>query len=58
VTERTYELLRDRYELHPRGTVEIKGKGPMTTYLLVDRLEPRADAHAGSPGVSEPTART
>jgi guanylate cyclase len=37
VTERTYERLRDRYVLRPRGTIEVKGKGPMTTYLLVGR---------------------
>lgn len=44
VTERTYERLRDRYELRPRGTLDIKSKGPMTTYLLVGRRrrEPRA----------------
>jgi adenylate cyclase len=37
VTERTYERLRDRYELRRRGTIEVKGKGPMTTYLLLGR---------------------
>jgi class 3 adenylate cyclase len=37
VTERTFERLRDRYELRPRGALEIKGKGTMTTYLLVGR---------------------
>jgi class 3 adenylate cyclase len=37
VTERVYAHLRDRYELQPRGTIEIKGKGPMSTYLLVAR---------------------
>jgi adenylate cyclase len=37
VTKRTYQCLRDRYELHPRGTIDIKGKGPMTPYLLVGR---------------------
>jgi class 3 adenylate cyclase len=37
VTERTYESLRERYELHPRGTIEVKGKGWMTPYLLVGR---------------------
>jgi adenylate cyclase len=37
VTERTYERLRDRYELRRRGTVEVKGKEPMTTYLLLGR---------------------
>jgi adenylate cyclase len=44
VSERTYERLRDRYELRARGTIDIKGKGPTTTYLLVGRRrrEPRA----------------
>jgi adenylate cyclase len=37
VTERAYGLLRRRYDLRPRGTVEVKGKGPMTTYLLLGR---------------------
>ena len=41
VTERAYELLRHRFELHPRGTVEVKGKGPMTSYLLLGRDRPR-----------------
>ena len=35
VTERTYELLRDRFELRPRGAVDLKGKGPTSCYLLV-----------------------
>ena len=39
VTERTYERLREHYELVPRGTVEVKGKGQMTTYLLLGRRE-------------------
>jgi adenylate cyclase len=37
VTERVHEQLRDRYDLRLRGTIEVKGKGPMTTYLLVGR---------------------
>jgi class 3 adenylate cyclase len=37
VTERAYERLRERYELRRRGTIEVKGKGPMTTYLLLGR---------------------
>jgi guanylate cyclase len=37
VTERAYELLRNRFELRRRGTIEVKGKGPMTTYLLLGR---------------------
>ena len=50
VTERAYEQLRDRYDLRQRGTIEVKGKGPMTTYLLLGRrdesnAEPTAAAH-------------
>jgi class 3 adenylate cyclase len=37
VTERAYERLRGRYELRRRGTIDVKGKGPMTTYLLLGR---------------------
>lgn len=44
VTERARELLRDHYDLRLRGTVEVKGKGPMTTYLLVGRRN-KAVAH-------------
>jgi class 3 adenylate cyclase len=39
VTERAHERLRDRYDLRSRGTLEVKGKGPMTTYLLVGRRD-------------------
>ena len=39
VTERAYERLRDRYDLRQRGTIEVKGKGPMTTYLLIARRD-------------------
>ena len=41
VTERAYERLRDRFELRRRGTIEVKGKGPMTSYELIGR---RSDA--------------
>ncbi len=37
VTERVYQRLREHYELRLRGTIEVKGKGPMTTYLLLGR---------------------
>ncbi|TMK57762.1 MAG: adenylate/guanylate cyclase domain-containing protein [Actinobacteria bacterium] len=37
VTERAYARLRGRYELRERGTIEVKGKGLMTTYLLLGR---------------------
>ena len=40
VTERAYHRLRERYELRRRGTVDIKGKGPMSTYLLLGTHRP------------------
>ena len=44
VTQRAYERLRDRYELRRRDTVDIKGKGPMTTYLLLRTHRPERRA--------------
>ena len=35
VTEKTFDLLRTRFDLEPREPIEIKGKGEMKTYLLV-----------------------
>ncbi len=32
--ESTYQLLKDRYEFTARGSIPIKGIGPMQTYLL------------------------
>ncbi len=37
VTERACERLRERFDLRERGTVDVKGKGPMTSYLLLGR---------------------
>jgi adenylate cyclase len=59
VTERAYEQLRDSYYLRQRGAIEVKGKGPMTTYLLVGRrdesnAEPTAATH---PQPSDPQLR-
>jgi hypothetical protein len=34
VTRATWEPVRDRYPWEVREDVEVKGKGPMTTYLL------------------------
>ena len=35
VTERTYERLRTHFHFEPRGTIEVKGKGEMKTYVLI-----------------------
>ena len=34
VSARTYEYLRDTFELAPRGAIEVKGKGAMQVFLL------------------------
>ena len=34
VSEAVYQEIHDQYELEHRGEVDIKGKGPMSTYLL------------------------
>ncbi|OKH37420.1 adenylate/guanylate cyclase [[Phormidium ambiguum] IAM M-71] len=39
VTEKIYEMLSDRYNFISRGSVNIKGKGEMITYLLISRKE-------------------
>jgi guanylate cyclase len=53
VTSRAYERLKGRYELRERGEIDVKGKGAMTTYLLLGRVPPgseRAAIATGSPG--------
>ncbi|HET8567512.1 MAG TPA: adenylate/guanylate cyclase domain-containing protein [Candidatus Limnocylindria bacterium] len=44
ITESTYALVRDRFVCEPRGTVEIKGKGPTPTWWLVAERHADKDA--------------
>ena len=37
VTEKIYNLCRDRYLFEKRGEIEVKGKGKMTTYWLIGK---------------------
>ena len=41
VTERVVAALDGGYDLEPRGTIEVKGKGPMPTWLLRGRADTR-----------------
>jgi class 3 adenylate cyclase len=47
VTRRAAAALGPEFAVRPRGTIEVKGKGPMATFLLewADRL---ADDEAGA----------
>ncbi|MCW5692168.1 MAG: response regulator [Pseudolabrys sp.] len=36
LTEATRQALGGRFPLEPRGTIEVKGKGPMETYFLLE----------------------
>ncbi len=38
VSQATYEQLQDKYEFEARGTIHIKGKGDMATFLLKGKL--------------------
>jgi len=37
VSAATYALLRGKFELEPRGVIEVKGIGPVQAYLLLRR---------------------
>jgi hypothetical protein len=38
ITEETYQKVKHAYHLTERGTLKIKGKGEMRTYLLTGRI--------------------
>jgi adenylate cyclase len=43
LSEATYELIRDEFNCEPRGSVEVKGKGPMRTWFLLGERNAHAD---------------
>jgi len=40
VTEETYRRLVEDFELEPRELLDVKGKGPLRSYVLKGRSEP------------------
>jgi guanylate cyclase len=58
VTERVQQLLRPTFELDARGPIDVKGKGTVSTYLLMGRRGqdgPPARSRL-EPGAAEPEA--
>ncbi len=55
VTPRTFDRLRAGYDLEPRGFIEIKGKGPLETHLLIGASDRPADP--GVPSKRAPAAK-
>lgn len=51
ITRATWELIRDGFVCEPRGTVDVKGKGPMETWYLVG-----VRSTESAPTTSPPTA--
>ncbi|HEX2645990.1 MAG TPA: adenylate/guanylate cyclase domain-containing protein [Candidatus Dormibacteraeota bacterium] len=39
VTEAVFERMKERFALERRGMIDVKGKGPTMTYLLVGRVD-------------------
>ena len=58
VTRETYELLKDEFELEPRGMVAIKGKGDVETWYLVGRRDSDSTEEAQSPAIAGLPAAT
>ncbi len=50
LSDATYGLIRNDFECEPRGTIEVKGKGPMRTWFLVG--ERRTQAESARPEVA------
>ncbi len=51
VTGHTYELLKDEFELEPRGTIAVKGMGEMETWYLLGSLVSANEAATRQPRV-------
>ena len=53
VTERARTHLASSFDFEDRGIVEVKGKGPMRTFLLIGPKEPARVDHEAPPGTAE-----
>jgi len=58
MSEATYLRLRDKYIFTQRGTIRVKGKGDMTTYLLASRKANHQVSEAIATSPANPTFPT
>jgi adenylate cyclase len=49
VAPKTHELLADRFELEERGVIEVRGKGPISTWFLIGRKLAESKSAAAAP---------
>ena len=42
ISQATYELIGDTFTTTPRGPIDVKGKGTLTTWWLNPAMEPAA----------------
>lgn len=55
VTEQVHERLKNDFVFERRGLVDVKGKGPTLTYLLVGRVGERSDGGSSSAPTPAPS---
>jgi guanylate cyclase len=41
ISAATYALVHDRFDCTPRGTIDVRGKGPLPTWVVDGRRRPR-----------------
>jgi len=49
VSDATFALTKAQFDYESRGTIAVKGKGEMATYLLLRRKAPDAERNAALP---------
>jgi class 3 adenylate cyclase len=54
VSDATYEATKDLYDFEPRGTIDVKGKGEMKTYLLLRHRALESERIASLPSQRAP----
>jgi class 3 adenylate cyclase len=56
VTEAVYQRLKNEFVFERRGLIEVKGKGPMQTYLLVGRADKGVVADVAESALGSPAS--